>query len=1444
MPPYVDLKRRFLDLTVEDFQKESELVALLDDSKLLAALHSTGLDRSDGWSDLLRHRRVVLFGSGGIGKTEEMKQQVNRLNATDRYAFYLRLESLQSDVPERLLPPDIGRKLDSWKSDSDQDAWFFLDSVDELRLRNGSLDQALAHLTNSIGDHVARVSVVVSSRPTDWRMDNDMATLLSWLPMPTSDDMQRRSLDDAFIDVLRREIHQAADNDCDDQSDDPAPTLKTVTMLPLTEDQIRLYAEASSASAADFLSEVEQRDAWEFARRPLDLDQLLTMWSRHRRLGTRREQVREHVRSMLRDQPDRPDDHLLSDADAERGAADLALALELTRTEAIVAPEDAPNAGPSDGALRASDILDSWTDAQRKTLLRRPLFEMTAYGRVGFHHRIAREYLAATRLQNMREAGVSNRALQRLLFGRSHGVDIVLPSTRQVAAWLAPDDDSVAAQLLAREPETLVLLGDPESLPIATRQQAVVSLVNEYAEGGWRGVLLDVDHSQIKRFADPALGPTIHDSWHAAGEEILEFLLQLVALAPAPDCSALSEELANDPTRPGELRADAIRALLACDCQPSVRRLAGRILADPEYFADVPTDLLPILFPSIIDANQLLGLLSRTVDTDNGSWAASRICDTIDPVSEAALALRVGIASKIVDHHVPTQTHEPLQSDWGHFAPALATLCHRQLSDESNPAPELLRVSTIASRFGRDTAGGEAAHHLGNHFKACSTAREGAFWQELAFVDRHLAPSDSWDRYYHTYHSGLTGLPEQSDQPWLLRALADQDEPLRRPVALHALLDLWRQDPTTMNLDSLRAATADDPQLIAVLSKRTTPSEPSPRIQELEDRHRRTLQKRARDEEVRLDQWREWHNNLRADPTAAFSPEELERTCHNLYQWLAASGRRTNRRNVWDRQALETAFGPQIVELAATAFRDKWRSEAPLLWSARSPDSRNTLHYRTAIGLAGVYAESETPRWTANLTIAEAEVATAYATVEINSFPSYLTDLACSHPDAVASVLGQEALAELNLTPYEDHLPTLSLLAHSSDSVKQVVGPQLLPELLAWSSGPFESTSDRPLRHLTDSLKIARHTTDHHAHNSLSQACAHAFRNAPSVADPHAIAWLHAMFTLDPERAARLLIHRLETSPPPSDFQIEQVFAALFGGMSPTPLRFDDPSTRARTFDQLFRLCARTVRFEDDAIHDGLFTPGTRDDAEDARSFLLSQLIDTPGPIAHQALLSIADEKLVRLPDRLRLQARARAADDAESPRSIDDVRQFFIRHEMPPSDKDGLFEMLVERLNDIADSLANDDLSLIALVRDIESEWQMHRFIGRELWHRANGAYVISLEEEVIDRKRPDIRLASTASPHKAAIEIKLANKPRSLNDLERALRNQLVGQYLRDPNCQAGCLILTLAKPRRWRHPRTNTLLDFCQAIDYLNGIAAAMERDLHHSCRLTVIGIDLTA
>ena len=64
---------------------------------------------------------------------------------------------------------------------------------------------------------------------------------------------------------------------------------------------------------------------------------------------------------------------------------------------------------------------------------------------------------------------MSIKALFRLLFAEHYGVEVVLPSMRAIAAWLALWVDAVRKELIEREPETLISYGDPGSLDLAAR---------------------------------------------------------------------------------------------------------------------------------------------------------------------------------------------------------------------------------------------------------------------------------------------------------------------------------------------------------------------------------------------------------------------------------------------------------------------------------------------------------------------------------------------------------------------------------------------------------------------------------------------------------------------------------------------------------------------------------------------------------------------------------------------------------------------------------------------------------------------------------------------------------------------------------------------------------------------------------------------------------------
>ena len=147
----------------------------------------------------------------------------------------------------------------------------------------------------------------------------------------------------------------------------------------------------------------------------------------------------------------------------------------------------------------------------------------------------------------------------------------------------------------------------------------------------------------------------------------------------------------------------------------------------------------------------------------------------------------------------------------------------------------------------------------------------------------------------------------------------------------------------------------------------------------------------------------------------------------------------------------------------------------------------------------------------------------------------------------------------------------------------------------------------------------------------------------------------------------------------------------------------------------------------------------------------------------------------VNLRDRLRLLARQRAAADAEfapfDPEAVVDLEN---RYEAPPQDRDGLFAIMMDRLEDIAFDLAHGDFTDRRTVQGIAEESEMQRTLARRLRENANGAYLVTREEEVADRKYPDIRLSTAVRGNqKAVVEVKIA----TITGRSRTLRRSAPG-------------------------------------------------------------------
>ena len=337
---------------IQDGELEEE-----DQQSLLVNL---GWSRGTTWNELLHSRRVLLISEAGTGKTFECGAKAKQLWDSGEPAFFVELASLGSRDLRSQMDDDEEFRFDSWLRSQSDVATFFLDSIDELKLSRESFRQALKQFKKEIGsERLGRVRVVITSRPTEF----DRQLLYNILAIPPE------SGEETFVKIAMGE-----EPDRLGEIGKTALDWRTVALLPLSDEQISEFAtEQGIEDSAALLSQLKNRNALKYARRPQDLIELCADWQDHGCIRTHLDQVRANVRIKLQPRTDRPEPAELSVDKAIDGASRLALAMMVTRLLTI--RHSAASDELSDSvALDPARILSDWNPDERKALLERPLF--------------------------------------------------------------------------------------------------------------------------------------------------------------------------------------------------------------------------------------------------------------------------------------------------------------------------------------------------------------------------------------------------------------------------------------------------------------------------------------------------------------------------------------------------------------------------------------------------------------------------------------------------------------------------------------------------------------------------------------------------------------------------------------------------------------------------------------------------------------------------------------------------------------------------------------------------------------------------------------------------------------------------------------------------------------------------------------------------------------
>jgi hypothetical protein len=1422
------IRRTFNDLSEEE-------IANVDRASIPDRM---GWSDAFGWEELLKSRRVLIISEAGTGKTYECRAQQARLWDDGEPAFYLDLAQLGRDGLRKLLGKEEEARLDAWLTAQSDIATFFLDSIDELKLTLGSFESALRQLSKALSGQLSRVRIVITTRP----IPVDQQLIRKYLPVP--DSVELVASDHAFADTATGRRREAGSN----KEEKGRPIWRNVALMPLSAEQIREMAVIERVDDPDaLLADIRNRDAEDFARRPQDLVELCADWRDFGRIRTHREQVMHNIEIKLKPRSDRREPAQLSPDKALEGASRVALAALLTRKLTIRHSVEADRGGEPGTALDPAVVLHDWTPNERETLLERALFSFASYGRVRFHHRSVMEFLAAHRLKELLSRGMSVKAVKRLLFSETpQKIKIVKPTMRPVAAWLAHSQSSIFAEVRDRQPDVLFDHADPGSLTGHQRASALRAYVQRYGHGGWRG--LHVPQVQVHRFASTELADEVQGLWASGIEnyEVRELLLELIGAAHMSSCADIAYATALDATAEPSERMEAISALVRLS-DARLEAVTRSILEESALWPDnLIRGAIIQLFPNHITVDQLCSMLRLLqASSDNVGdleWVLPRKIDAIELSPNYLMMLLSGLTDLVTEDLAWEETWPHIVCKRPHLLAALAAVCLRLVKEGQNEA-DVIRSSVIALRLARaNDARDEPVQLLRKALgELPALVRETAFWADDRFVERLHPHEDSLMRLFEVVHYGPLNMNYTQDGAWISKTLSEQGRPLaEREMMLDALMRILSSGEGDRRafIEGLKLHVADAPELLARIDSQLQPRPVDPKYAKLKAQIEH--QSRAA-EELKAKHHAEWAafwREVAKHPQTAFSPDREGNTAWNLWQAMRRSGE-DSRASGWNRRFIEHHFSKDVANRLRVSMRSIWRNDRPTLRLEREEKEKDTILIRWQLGLAAVAAEAEDPGWARKLSVEEAELAARYAPIELNGLPTWLVDLAAEHPAAVERTLGPELTAELDEVAGTQ---SFAILLQNVKYAHPAVARLFVPRLRAWLDENAGRDWEKhgaatALNRLQRVLEILLDHGDVALHAHIRTMAVDQLEAASD--GPFTQLWLALLMRLDPTAGTEVLERRLGELEPTADGPAISWFAAMFADGQVDLKR---PEFTPALLLRLVRLAYRYVMPSHDVTHLGVYSPGPRDEAQRARNALLTAILDTKGGDGWMAKIEMADDPLfAHFRDRLALLAHEKAAEEMDTVvLNESEVAAIDRFREAPPKTRDEMFALLSDRLDDL-DDLLLQDVSPRAAWAKISDEKVMRQQVAREMRNSANHAYTLDQEAVTADEKETDIRLRATTSEQQATIELKIGDD-RSGRDLRDAIKNQLVTKYMAAESCRSGCLLVTVAKDRTWKHPDTGEDLDVAGLAAILQAEAAKIVEDMGGSLRLSARILDL--
>jgi hypothetical protein len=943
-------------------------------------------------------------------------------------------------------------------------------------------------------------------------------------------------------------------------------------------------------------------------------------------------------------------------------------------------------------------VLSDWDDKDQSALLSRPIFDEAIYGAVRFHHRSVREYLTAEWVAELLNRETSRRAIETLFFRNQYGLDIVVPTLRPILPWLVILDEKIREYVRKVAPEVIFEGGDPSQLPLGVRRYILREVCEQMADGALGHSVRD--YAAVQRFANTDLTEDVRAliRQYANNKDLTAFLLRMVWIGQLADVLPEAMEVALNPTAERYTRIAAFRAIKAVGFVEDQEHVRQSFLAETselkrEWLAELIKDTQPTKQTLI----WLLTCLEKSdpkdrYSVDHLSDAVTEFVGIADiellPQLVTGLDRLLGVPPMIERRYC--EVSEKFQWLMVPASKAVERLILARHSAALEPdALAILHKFTVAREYGVYGLSDVKAEFS----QSVSTWQElnhALFWFEIQ-RSREAVDKKRGERltdFWQASHFGSFWRFDESDFEHVAQEISCQPLLDDKLVALSLAFNLYRaaNRPRAWReqLKKLAAGNVELAERLRTYLRPPAQDHNSRRWKKQGAKWKKQHEARLKKQEKYHDDWKNYFNvNLdKAQAALREKPGNITNPLLYLFEQTREKNSTSGRWTEYNWKTLIPKYGEDVARFYRDGTVSFWRHYVPKLRSEGAPP--NQTPYAVIIGLTGLEIEAhETKGWPKNLNAAEVELASKYASFELNGFPTWFPKLFETHPKIVCDFLMREIHYELSIEkPEEDTHYVISDVSCSGQWAWNQIAPGIFEFL--------KRTEPKNMFNLDKLLKILQGSTltDAQIEELASRKC-HALRKPDHVAR-----WVAVWTCVAPNAAIADLKDRLAKIDEP---EMRTLFAMTFvtklcGGRS------DDGSAVRQAFKMpeylkaLYLLMHEYIRSKEDINRagTGAYSPGLRDNAQDARDGLFNLLNQIPGKESFLALNDIAKVHPVETSRPwILFRAKTKAEQDGDiEPWLPSQVRDFHEKLERTPRNHREMAELAVLRLLDLKDDL------------------------------------------------------------------------------------------------------------------------------------------------------------